>query len=92
MGDAIAGILLVAPFILLFCIPELFVATKVWKDDEGEVAKSARWAIAAFCAIFLWAGYFPWQAGSGLGEAHFEVPIALLLELIVAVWFARSLS
>lgn len=49
-------------------------------------------ALVAYSFIYGVAGYFPGMKPAQMGEAHFETPILLLLEMAIAVLAIRNLQ
>lgn len=76
-----------------FGSPQLF-----WLNKTRSLEKSSQLFVAlamslSFCAAYAYFGFFPWQSPQNWGApAHFEVPIALIAEWLIASLFADAFN
>ena len=68
-------------FTLMLSGPYLAILFRIHRRAQFSLAGSAA-AVVGFSCLLYWLGWLPLQQPVQFGEAHFEVPVALLLQ-----WF-----
>jgi len=77
----------------LFGSPQLFWLYKVRSLEKPSQLVVVLAAALSFCGAYAYFGFFPGQTSVNWGApAHFEVPVALLAEWLIASLFADAFN